>query len=205
MVYLRVLHEPMRASAGLPVHELFPLMRIADLGPYMKAGQAGSLLRLVEIELVREAATIVMLAAIAFATGQRWLPCFAIAFGAWDLTFYAALWRLIGWPSSLLTWDVLFLIPVPWVAPVLAPCIVAASITIGGILCLVRPVRNEKIIGWLLGMGALVIILSFTWDWRYYVAGGMPEHFPWWMFFIGEAMGIAALIRALSPARVRKR
>src|SRR5947209_19808703 len=72
VVYLRVLHEPMRINAGLPVSELFPLIRIGDVGPYMKAGQAGSLLRLVKIELGREAATIVMLAAVAAATGRPW-------------------------------------------------------------------------------------------------------------------------------------
>ncbi len=199
VVYLRVLHEPLRASAGLPADDLFPLIRISQLGPYLKAGQAGSLLRLLRIELLREAATIAMLAAVAAATRMRWLPCFAIAFGVWDLTFYAALWRLIGWPSSPLTWDVLFLIPVPWVAPVLAPCIVAASIVTGGILCLMRPVKDNWRTNVLLGIGGAIILLSFTWDWRFYFEGGIPQHFPWWMFGIGEALGIAGLVLALTP------
>jgi hypothetical protein len=42
-------------------------------------------------------------------------------FGIWDLFYYVWLKVCLGWPSSLLTWDVLFLIPVPWVGPVLAP------------------------------------------------------------------------------------
>ena len=48
-----------------------------------------------------------------------------IVFGAWDLSFYATLRVLTGWPASLMTWDLLFLIPVPWVGPVLAPSIVS--------------------------------------------------------------------------------
>jgi hypothetical protein len=163
----------------------------------MKAGQAGTLLRLVEIELIREAATIIMLAAVAAASGARWLPSFAIVFGAWDLTFYAVLKRLIDWPASIFTWDILFLLPVPWAAPVLAPCIVAASLVVGGILGLTRPVRENHGTRILLVMGALVIIISFTWDWRYYVAGGVPQHFHWWMFAIGEALGVIGIANAL--------
>ena len=51
-----------------------------------------------------------------------------IVFGAWDLSFYASLKVLIGWPASLMTWDLLFLIPVPWVGPVLAPSIVSITL-----------------------------------------------------------------------------
>jgi len=196
---MRVLHEPMRASAGLPTGELFPLIRISEIGNFMRAGHAGTLLRLLRIELMREGATIVMLGAVAAATGLRWLPSFAIAFGIWDLTFYAALWRLIGWPSSLFTWDVLFLIPVPWVAPVLAPCIVAASIVAGGFLCLKRPVYDNRVTNILLTAGAFVIILSFAWDRRYYVDGGIPQQFRWGMFAFGEMLGVLGLTLALSP------
>jgi hypothetical protein len=50
---------------------------------------------------------------------------FCVSFGVWDILYYAWLWVLLGWPPSLLTWDVLSLIPVPWIGPVLAPLIVS--------------------------------------------------------------------------------
>jgi len=80
-------------------------------------------------EVFREAATIVMLAAVALLAARRgwWerVAYFLFCFGVWDIFYYVWLYALLGWPPSLLTNDLLFLIPVPWVAPVAAP--VAAS------------------------------------------------------------------------------
>ncbi|HNT42130.1 MAG TPA: hypothetical protein PKN78_07855, partial [Tenuifilaceae bacterium] len=39
----------------------------------------------------------------------------------WDIFYYVFLKLLIGWPTSMLTWDLLFLIPVTWTGPVVAP------------------------------------------------------------------------------------
>ncbi|MBN1504096.1 MAG: hypothetical protein JW952_03440 [Candidatus Eisenbacteria bacterium] len=81
-------------------------------------------------EVFREAATIVMLASVAVLAARRgwWerAAYFLFCFGVWDIFYYVWLRALLGWPPSLLTSDVLFLIPVPWVAPVVAP--VAASV-----------------------------------------------------------------------------
>jgi hypothetical protein len=115
--YLRLLHEParLRYYPGLDAGELFPLLTLNQLratGP-----QQG---RLLTAELGREAATIVMLVAVALAVSQnaaQWAAAFVMAFGVWDLSFYAFLNVLLGWPASQLTWDILFLIPVPWVGP----------------------------------------------------------------------------------------
>jgi hypothetical protein len=193
-VYLRTLNEPLRIAAGIPPGELFPLLHVGQIAPF---------LRLLKIELGREAATIIMLAAVAGAAGTRWLPAFALVFGVWDLTFYTGLKMLIDWPESLFTWDLLFLLPVPWVGPVLAPSIVAASLVIGGILGITRPVRDSAMAGTLLVAGALVIILSFTWDWRFLVNGGVPHTFHWWMFALGEGLGVAGLVRGLGAADKR--
>jgi hypothetical protein len=82
-------------------------------------------------EAGREAATIVMLVAVAVLTAKRnwWerLAYFIWAFAVWDIFYYVWLFVLIRWPSNLMTLDVLFLIPVAWVAPVLLP-IVASGI-----------------------------------------------------------------------------
>jgi len=67
-------------------------------------------------EVAREAATIIMLACIGWIAGRRFLDrfaYFAFAFGVWDIFYYVFLKVILGWPESLLTWDVLFLIPSP--------------------------------------------------------------------------------------------
>jgi hypothetical protein len=88
--------------------------------------------RYLNIEMTREAATIIMLVAIAWLTGETWLEkgiFFLWTFAFWDLFYYLSLYILIKWPPTLKTIDVLFLIPVPWIAPVWFPTGVS-SITI---------------------------------------------------------------------------
>jgi hypothetical protein len=83
---------------------------------------------LVTIEVYREAATMVMLATVALLTAstirQRW-AAFLWAFAFWDLSYYAGLWATIRWPTSFMDLDVLFLIPVPWIAQVWFPMLVS--------------------------------------------------------------------------------
>jgi len=88
--------------------------------------------RYMYIEMTREAATIIMLVAIALISGDTWLEkgiFFLWTFAFWDLFYYLSLYILIKWPPTLKTIDVLFLIPVPWIAPVLFP-IGVSSVTI---------------------------------------------------------------------------
>src|SRR3990170_7699522 len=91
--------------------------------------------RYVAIETGREAATIAMLLAVGVIAGRRLqdrLGYFAFAFGLWDIAYYGWLSLFEGWPTSPLDWDILFLIPVPWWGPVLAPALIAAVMCIGG-------------------------------------------------------------------------
>src|SRR5438046_2450453 len=144
VVYLRAIYEPLRQSISpRPPNELFPLITPRQL----QAAGPENLRRLLT-ELGREAATILMLAAIGLAvarTFHEWAAAFLIAFGVWDISFYAFLKILIGWPASLLTWDVLFLLPVPWVAPVLAPVLASLSMIGVGLLYLVLDWRGRPV------------------------------------------------------------
>ena len=80
--------------------------------------------RYIRIEMTREAATIVMLVALALLVGQsivEQIMVFLWTFAFWDLFYYVSLYLVIKWPPRLSTTDVLFLIPVPWIAPVWFP------------------------------------------------------------------------------------
>jgi hypothetical protein len=86
-----------------------------------------------DVELVREAATLLMLAMTGMLAGRTWrsrLGYAAIAFGSWDILYYVFLRIISGWPTSLFDWDILFLLPLPWWGPVLAPVCIA-SLMIG--------------------------------------------------------------------------
>jgi hypothetical protein len=94
--------------------------------------------RYLKIEMTREAATIIMLVVIAWLVGNSWIEkgvYFLWTFAFWDLFYYGSLWVLIKWPPKLTTIDVLFLIPVPWIAPVWFP-VGVSSLTIIVILIL---------------------------------------------------------------------
>ena len=88
------------------------------------------------IELFREAATMVLLLSVAWLAGRHFysrLSWFLIAFGIWDIFYYVWLKILLDWPSSFWSWDLLFLIPLPWVAPVLSPLLVSATFIACGV------------------------------------------------------------------------
>jgi hypothetical protein len=88
-----------------------------------------------QIEVAREAATLVMLLAVGILAGTTWrsrLGYSAIAFGVWDILYYVFLKIMCGWPHSLLDWDILFLIPLPWWGPVLAPVLISLLLILWG-------------------------------------------------------------------------
>ena len=85
--------------------------------------------------LLREFATLVMLLAVGMLAGRTWrarLGYTAIAFGVWDIFYYVFLKIMCGWPHSLLDWDVLFLLPLPWWGPVLAPGLISLLMILWG-------------------------------------------------------------------------
>jgi hypothetical protein len=89
----------------------------------------------IQTEIVREAATIAMLIAVGWLagrTGRTRFGYFLIAFGVWDIFYYVFLVPLTGWPGSVMDWDILFLIPLPWWGPVLAPVCIATLMIVAG-------------------------------------------------------------------------
>jgi hypothetical protein len=89
------------------------------------------------VEVVREAATLVMLLMVGTLAGRKWperLGYTAIAFGVWDIFYYVFLKIICDWPTSLFDWDILFLLPLPWWGPVLAPLCIASLMVVWGTL-----------------------------------------------------------------------
>jgi len=171
VVYLRDLYYPGGFTFPLRV------MEIAHLG----------------VELGREVATIVMLVTVGVIAGERpWerFGYFLISFGVWDLFYYLWLKLFIDWPSSLLEWDVLFLLPVPWIGPVLAPVLVSLlMIAIGA--AIIRRLRRAHPFcpgraSWAAGLlGSILLLYSFTSDTGATLQGRMPEPYAYWQLAIG--------------------
>jgi hypothetical protein len=121
----------LRAAAGLSAQDIGTTSILPLPETYQEA--VSSLAQIPQslrtIEAFREAATMIMLGSVALLAGarakERW-GCFLFAFAAWDITYYVGLWATLRWPSSLKDYDVLFLIPVPWVAQVWFPVLVSA-------------------------------------------------------------------------------
>lgn len=165
-------------------------------------------------ELLREVATMVMLVSVGlllsrkFSTGFAW---FLYTFAIWDICYYIFLKLLLGWPESLLTWDVLFLIPTTWTGPVLAPVMLSLTMILLALVILTGDDRGrETRIDWTewtgMILGSLILILGFVYDYSqhmltHFSLAGMfrikdpevlavasryiPARFPWWIFMIG--------------------
>ncbi len=186
VVYLRAIYYPEGFS--------FPLKP-------MDAGILG-------MEIGREAATVLMIFAIAWAAARsRWqtLIGFALVFGVWDIAYYVGLKILLDWPASLFELDVLFLIPTVWVGPVWAPSLIALPMSVAA---------------WALWPMDYEVIAPRAWEWSLLLAGcgvllatfvlpvalagvtglgeGVPlpaVSYPWWGWIAGESTAVFVAVR----------
>lgn len=180
---------------------------------------------LVWTEILREMATLVMLLSVGITAGRTLAERFAwflYAFAVWDIFYYVFLSVLIGWPESLMTWDVLFLIPVTWTGPVLSPLIVSSTMIPFSMLILARsysaeagPVSISPLSWILLTGGSVILIAAFTWDYSGFVLEKMsfrdiwtlpesqvhalvhqyiPRRFNWLLFGLGEVVILSGIL-----------
>ena len=88
---------------------------------------------ILRVEMWRELATMVMLAAVGFLAFERLrekLWAFVFAFSLWDIGYYLFLYIFMRWPSSLGTVDVYFLIPLPLIGPIWLPLLIFGTLGI---------------------------------------------------------------------------
>lgn len=176
------------------------------------------------VEVFRELATLIMLLGAGFISGRNrtekfglFLYCFAV----WDIFYYVFLKATLNWPSSLMTWDVLFLIPTTWVGPVIAPVIVSFIMIAFAIIISKFTSRNINsrinLAEWLLLVGgSIVLIIGFVFDYIKFMlqfftfseifspskiqalmakaVQYVPVSFPWLIFIVGVGLIIGGVV-----------
>ena len=161
-------------------YQVDPLPLIAELG---------------EIELVREAATLVMLFCVGWLAGRERfsrLGYFLIAFGLWDIFYYVFLRVMGGWPETILDWDILFLLPLPWWGPVLAPVLISLLMIVFGSILSTAEGRLPTLAWWswlAVIIGVFLALMTFMQDALEALPGSietirsiLPVDFNWWLF-----------------------
>lgn len=160
-------------------------------------------------EVIREFSTLLVILTVASLAGTtRWqrFAYFLIAFGLWDIFYYGWLKVLLDWPASIFEFDVLFLIPLPWIAPVLAPILISILLIVSGLLIIRKEAREGGFksgrLAWILSIiGSLVILYSFMHDLDATLRFRMPSEYDWRVYAVGMMLLVAAMATAFIPKR----
>jgi hypothetical protein len=174
----------------------FPLAEFG-IGPLWK--------RLLLTEVGREAATLVLILTGSYLFGQNRRQRFAYfltIFAVWDIFYYVWLKVLLDWPADVMDWDILFLIPVPWASPVLAPILVSITLLVFAAIILYRSdcARPVKVAfaDWLAFiLAAVVVVVSFCIAGRYITKPDYQSHFYWPLFTAGLLAAVALFLKSL--------
>lgn len=192
VVYLRAIFYP----DGF----VFPL---TDFG-------TGTLLgRLLLTEVGREAATIVLILTGAWLFGQNRRQRFAYfltIFAVWDIFYYVWLKVLLNWPASIMDWDILFLIPVAWASPVLAPVLISLTMLIFAAIILYRDFSGHPIkatgLDWLGFISSSVLVVaSFCIAGLHIAQPDFKSYFYWLLFAFGYVSATALFLRCLLKSK----
>jgi len=168
------------------------------------------------VESWREASTLVMIAIVGLLAGRTWrhrAGYAALAFGAWDIFYYVFLRLMSGWPKTLLDWDILFLLPLPWWAPVLAPISIALVMILWGTLA---TQSEDAATGarwpWACGCAGIALALGIFMidalrtlpDGRHAVLRVLPTTFTWRLFSVALLLIASPALRQVGVGRVRQ-
>ncbi len=195
VVYLRVIFHPDGFT--------FPLSNVDTILQH-KA--------LLLTEIGREAATIVLILTGAWLFGrnlQQRFAYFLTIFAVWDIFYYiwlkifsACLKAIPNWPASIMDWDILFLIPVAWAGPVVAPVLVSITLLAFAMIilyrdCCGRPIKASRIewLGFI--AAAVVVVVSFCIPGPHIAEPDFQSYFYWPVFAAGLLAAIALFVKCL--------
>lgn len=171
VIYLRKLYYPEGFS--------FPLKFIQD--------------EVIKVEFLREISSIFLIFSVSVLSGKTRVlkvASFFYIFGLWDIFYYIFLYIFLKWPKSFYEWDLLFLVPIPWVSPVYAPLFCSLSFIIISILVLYLwkegypfSIKSRDFTISLVSLS--LILISFFNESKKVILGGIPEDFPFFLYFFG--------------------
>jgi hypothetical protein len=168
------------------------------------------------VELWREAATLVMIAMLGLLAGRTWrrrAGYAVLAFGAWDIFYYVFLRIVSGWPRTLFDWDILFLLPLPWWGPVLAPVSIALVMILWGTLTTqsrdaATGSRWTCALGWTGILLALAVFMIDAWralpEGRDAVLRVLPATFNWPLFLLAVLLMASPALHQLAVLPAKK-
>jgi len=156
------------------------------------------------VELTREFATIVMLVMVGSLPGNtRWqrFSYFLIAFGVWDIFYYVWLKVILNWPATLFDWDILFLIPLPWIGPVIAPILISVIMIAVGILIIRKEDHDSRfhppLSAWLISvLASFIVLFTFMRDTDATLHSQVPQPFLYGLFVPAISLYIIAMVIA---------
>ena len=168
--------------------------------------------RFVLTEIGREAATIVLIFTAAWLFGrnhQQRFAYFLIIFAVWDIFYYVWLKVLLNWPTSIMDWDILFLIPVTWASPVLYPVLISVTLIVFAVMILYRSSYNRPIkptlLDWLtFCLAGLIVVVSFCIAGLHSTEQDFESYFYLPLFAVGYLLSIAFFLKCLLKSKVKR-
>lgn len=173
---------------------------------------------IVQVELLRELATLVMLTTVGYIAGRNFverMAYFLLSFAVWDIFYYGWLKVLIDWPASVMEWDILFLIPFTWLGPVLAPIVCSITMILLAVVLLRSQRPVSRLVWTCLISGSMLILFTFIEDYGTLIiangfagdypqllqnpefvamaSGFLPQSFNWIVFSLGELILLAGV------------
>jgi hypothetical protein len=156
-------------------------------------------------EVGRETASMVLIFTAAWLFGRnsrQRFAYFSTIFAVWDIFYYIWLKVLIDWPSSLMDWDILFLIPTAWAGPVAAPVLVSLTLLAFAVIILYRDCCGGVIkvtpVDWLGFMiSGIVVVASLCYAGQHIAQPDFRFFFHWPIFGLGEALAIGLFVKCL--------
>jgi hypothetical protein len=164
------------------------------------------------IEIGREAATLIMLVMIGLIAGNTWqkkISFSILAFGVWDIFYYIWLYVFIQWPKSIFEWDILFLIPLPWWGPVIAPVLISLLLIAFAYLLIIETKIKITSFDWIIYSASIIIILyTFMEDsLKSLISGGSnlneirPTDYNWIIFLVAYLSLIIISVKVFYSGR----